>query len=82
MYRTKLEAVISYDSDAIQYVHERTSSSIGGAAVDNSIEETERSIRQFGKMLSLAVCYSATIGGTATLTGSPPNLVFAKTINR
>lgn len=32
---------------------------------------------QFGKALMLAIAYSATIGGMATLIGTPPNLVFA-----
>lgn len=31
----------------------------------------------FGKALMLAIAYSATIGGIATLIGTPPNLVFA-----
>lgn len=31
----------------------------------------------FGKMLMLAIAYSASIGGMATLIGTPPNLVFA-----
>lgn len=31
----------------------------------------------FGKMLMLAIAYSASIGGIATLFGTPPNLVFA-----
>ncbi len=31
----------------------------------------------FGKALMLAIAYSATIGGVATLIGTPPNLVFA-----
>jgi len=31
----------------------------------------------FGKMLMLAIAYSASIGGIATLIGTPPNLVFA-----
>jgi solute carrier family 13 (sodium-dependent dicarboxylate transporter), member 2/3/5 len=51
-------------------------------ASDVNAEETDECIHEFGKMLSLAVSYSATTGGTATLTGSPPNLIFAKIINR
>ena len=82
IYRRKPETGPTNDSDTIEYLHERTSLPPGGAAVDKRNEENERCVRQFGKMLSLAVCYSATIGGTATLTGSPPNLVFAKIINR
>ncbi|MEL6390972.1 MAG: SLC13 family permease [Bacteroidota bacterium] len=31
----------------------------------------------FGKMLMLSIAYSASIGGMATLFGTPPNLVFA-----
>ena len=31
----------------------------------------------FGKVLMLAIAYSASIGGLATLIGTPPNLVFA-----
>ena len=31
----------------------------------------------FGKVLMLAIAYSASIGGIATLIGTPPNLVFA-----
>ncbi len=38
-------------------------------------EENENAI--FGKMLMLAIAYSASIGGIATLFGTPPNLVFA-----
>lgn len=38
-------------------------------------EENENEL--FGKMLMLAIAYSASIGGMATLFGTPPNLVFA-----
>ncbi|MBV6425936.1 MAG: Sodium-dependent dicarboxylate transporter SdcS [Haliscomenobacter sp.] len=34
----------------------------------------------FGKALMLAIAYSASIGGMATLVGSPPNLVFASVV--
>ncbi len=40
-----------------------------------STEENENEI--FGKMLMLSIAYSASIGGIATLFGTPPNLVFA-----
>ncbi|MCB9080288.1 MAG: DASS family sodium-coupled anion symporter [Lewinellaceae bacterium] len=35
----------------------------------------------FGKALMLAIAYSSSIGGMATLIGSPPNLVFASVAN-
>ena len=52
------------------------------AAAPATDEEIDRVLVNFEKMLSLGVAYSATVGGTATLTGTPPNLVFAKLANK
>ncbi|XP_053131367.1 solute carrier family 13 member 2 isoform X2 [Hemicordylus capensis] len=43
--------------------------------VPGNQEEIERKHQSFCKGMSLAVCYSASIGGIATLTGTTPNLV-------
>lgn len=43
-------------------------------------DSTETSTR-FGKALMLSIAYSASIGGMATLIGTPPNLIFAGVIN-
>ena len=37
----------------------------------------ENEHKEFGKMLMLAIAYSASLGGMATLIGTPPNLVLA-----
>lgn len=43
-------------------------------------QRTEEQLR-FSQGMSLCVCYSASIGGIATLTGTTPNLVLQGQIN-
>ena len=47
------------------------------AQLKNNSNTNERDNLLFGKALMLAIAYSASIGGMATLIGTPPNLVFA-----
>ena len=41
-----------------------------------SASNNNRDHAEFCKCLALSIAYSANIGGTGTLTGTPPNLVF------
>ncbi len=53
---------------------------IGMAIVSQLRSNTEgvkSDVEKFGKALMLGIAYSASIGGMATLIGTPPNLVFA-----
>lgn len=50
-----------------------------GMAVISQIKGDLKSL--FGKALMLSIAYSASIGGMATLIGTPPNLIFAGIIN-
>jgi sodium-dependent dicarboxylate transporter 2/3/5 len=43
----------------------------------NGTAQSARDVRNFGVCLILAIAYAATIGGTSTLIGSPPNLIMA-----
>ncbi|NXM68420.1 S13A2 protein, partial [Serilophus lunatus] len=44
-------------------------------------EDLEMSHKKLNKGMSLAICYSASIGGIATLTGTTPNLVLQGQVN-
>lgn len=46
------------------------------AIVDKEEQNTERN-PQFGLALMLAIAYAASVGGTGSLIGTPPNMVFA-----
>jgi sodium-dependent dicarboxylate transporter 2/3/5 len=52
-----------------------------GMAIISQLKDNPNTIANenalFGKSLMLAIAYSASIGGIATLIGTPPNLVFA-----
>lgn len=49
---------------------------IAVAILDQFEEEDPKAAEQLGPVLLLAVAYSATIGGMATVVGTPPNAVF------
>ncbi|WP_100013005.1 SLC13 family permease [Lentibacillus sediminis] len=59
-------AIIYQVSDALK----------GDSSVDTSKENFA-----FGKSLMLGIAYSASVGGMATLIGTPPNAIFAGTVN-
>jgi len=42
----------------------------------------DRRMNSIAKMLTLSVVYASNIGGTATLTGTPTNLIIATQANR
>ena len=45
--------------------------------LEDNPETTKNENKIFGKALMLSIAYSASIGGIATLIGTPPNLIFA-----
>lgn len=47
------------------------------ALVDDGSDNDVRDVRRFSICLILSIAYAATIGGLATLIGSPPNLIMA-----
>lgn len=48
---------------------------------DKVREEIEKKHSNLSKGMSLCICYSASIGGIATLTGTTPNLVLQGQVN-
>jgi sodium-dependent dicarboxylate transporter 2/3/5 len=52
-------------------------------AIINKMEDQfgVKEVHNFSVLLMLAVAYSCTLGGIGTLVGTPPNLVFVKTLN-
>jgi len=50
---------------------------IGMAVISQLKSKMDLNDSQFGKALMLSIAYSASIGGMATLIGTPPNLIFA-----
>ena len=54
---------------------------VSSTRVDESIRYKKK-IMAFGKAIMLAIAYSASIGGFGTLIGTPPNSIFAATVNK
>lgn len=53
-----------------------------GLAESGGIPEDRRAEREFATGLLLAIAYAATVGGTATIIGSPPNGIAARFIEQ
>ena len=53
-----------------------------GLAIIAREKELGADTKRFAPALMLAIAYSASIGGTGTLVGTPPNLVFCKYSSR
>ncbi|MCM4160088.1 DASS family sodium-coupled anion symporter [Antarcticibacterium flavum] len=51
------------------------------ALMEDNPSTTENETQRFGKALMLGMAYAASIGGVATLIGTPPNLIFAGFLN-
>lgn len=52
------------------------------ALINKEEAEADGQLSNFGLALMLAIAYAASVGGTATLIGTPPNMVFAGMIGK
>jgi sodium-dependent dicarboxylate transporter 2/3/5 len=52
------------------------------ALINKEETDADGKLSKFGLALMLAIAYSASVGGTATLIGTPPNMVFAGIIGK
>jgi len=67
------------DRQAIVTASEERINSAAAAERDRAIDSQ---MKKFAKMLTLSIVYSSNIGGTATLTGTPTNLIIAEKANK
>lgn len=73
-----IEHIYSADTEANKTTenHIEEGQDQGQGQGDSPLLDTDtREMRMFAKGLALSVAYGANIGGIATLTGTPPNLV-------
>ncbi|XP_068010693.1 solute carrier family 13 member 2 [Melanerpes formicivorus] len=70
--------------DGVKEESEKGSTHVLTLEEDRKINENllEKEHKKFSKGMSLCICYSASIGGIATLTGTTPNLVLQGQINQ
>jgi sodium-dependent dicarboxylate transporter 2/3/5 len=52
------------------------------ALVDRGASRDEQALTRFSTCLLLGIAYAGSMGGTATLIGTPPNIVFASMVRR